>query len=248
MTFIATCRMIWQATNGGSPMADPERWKEQLWKWIDDPGVRVATRLFLGGEGLSDAKIANWRRREFPDTFIEGAALAHCAGGGDFDVRAFEQTKLAGHEFWQVFIVSGDSDDRGNHGCSIMRLWTGTRRKSGVPHPIDFAHKTWFTGPSSTKHPPVRNIVGPQSLETIPIGKSKAFSVVWSVADSEPHDFGYRADVDATVATRFLQRNQKHEYLGGMSTIPVERGVLVASFPHSVLNPSHGLLITSPFS
>ena len=212
---------------------------------LGDKEVLSLTRRFLGGIGLADAKIANWRRdeRKLPDSLVEGAALYHCLKNRAFDELAAERTGVVAHTCWQAFFVSDSADKNNNHDCSVFRLWSGIRQFRRDNRERFFIHKTWFTGDGSER---VSELVANDDVHLdqkifsqTPEGSELA--VRWKIPWIDPREVGYNVRLKSTVAGK-PSKGQRHEYLGGLTGIPVERLFLIASIPKRLLTKSQDLL------
>jgi len=229
--------------------------------WLDDDQVLSKTRGFLGGQGLGEAKVANWSRpeRDVPETLIEGAALYHCARSGTFDTSAAERTGLVGGRFWQVFVVGPRPDANGNHDCLVVRCWQDVRHYGERRDELFLTHKTWFTGVPDDKNPVIDLMAARTLVREVPgkpntegdgwtaiedestSSRGREIAVSWRVPREERRDYGYAVRLAGTVSTK-PPKGQRHEYLGGLSTIPMEEEVLIVSLPPQLLKASGDLL------
>ena len=210
-------------------------------KWLKDPDILAATRRALDGQGLSDTKITNWSKpdRDVPDTFIEGAALyksALAAPRETVDGSAVQQTGFRGRAFWQIFQVSEECDDQHNHHCSVYRYWTDVQFVEDNRHLPYLTHKTWFTGTPRDLENAASEIptaVGATPMETVRLHEHWV-AVSWPISDGRPRDFGYKIELAGTVSAN-PPEPQKHEYLGGLSVVPVEHDIIIVSIPKSLI-------------
>jgi hypothetical protein len=232
---------------------------QNLKQWLKSEKIVAQTRQFLGGQGLSETKIANWSRadRDIPETFLEGAALHYCANTSTIDLRAAERTNLVGDRFWQIFIVSPEiSDQDGNHDCFVLRFWEGVRQYNQSRGEIDLTHRTWFTG--SANNNPITDLIsgeailqhnGPDEtrdgwtfIDNPSVGeRGREISLTWKIKDNDTHNYGYAVRLSGTVAS-FPPNGQRHEYLGGLSVIPVASHIIIAVLPHNLLKKTNDVL------
>jgi hypothetical protein len=232
--------------------------EQDIRRWLGEDSTLSRARRLLGGQGLGDTKIANWKRRELPEALVEGAALEYCARATPYDAVAARLTGLAAGEFWQLFFVSADCDSNLNHHCTVYRYWSSVRLIDPQHSELPFVHKSWFTG--SRQHDPILNVITGQPHEDLypfvtsertSTGQRKStdgpeesqpqeIAVAWRVSGELPCEIGYRVCLKSTFATK-PPGGQRHEYLGGLSIIPVERSIIVAVVPTAVLMPSQNI-------
>ena len=227
--------------------------------WLSDKKILEAARRFLGG-GFKESQLLNWRRgdREVPLALLEGAALYHCSRRGNVDAFAAEKTGLVAESCWQVFVVSEKkepikpkSGEVGKHDCLTYRYWSNVKRVSTDGKVRYLTHKTWFTGHPEAKAD-IPDLVPEHPHEKLHFeGKNERtndhdLTLTWSFDDSSPKDVGYRVNLKGTLNDRPTQ-GQRHEYLGGMTIVPVETLYIVASVPRTLLRKAEGLLDDSEF-
>ena len=216
--------------------------EEGLWRWLDKSSGRLAdAREFLGSgsagarRGLGDSQIANWRRRHgerrLPETFVEGAALYHCARGGLFD--SVEHTGIRADSFWHIFFVRGGDDDENDSqprlNCGILRYWENARSLRGADHLTHFALRS-IDEAAAKKEPRAtagekpekfdKNKPEPRQLGRPDAGFDPKYDpdgslfTSWTIAD-DPHDYGYAVDFPNAI------KNDSDEAVGGSLAIPV---------------------------
>ena len=185
--------------------------------------------------GLGDSQIANWWRRHgeprLPETFVEGAALYHCARGSLFD--PVEHTRSKADSFWHIFFVRGDDDDENDSQprlhCGILRYWENARSVGGADHLTHIALRSIDKAVAKKKpratvsEKPEKG--GESKPELRQLGRSGAgfdpkydpdgsLFTSWTI-DSEPHDYGYAVDFPNAI------KNNSDEAVGGSLAIPV---------------------------
>ena len=99
---------------------------KQASNWLKDKQILTEARRLIP-DGLSESKLANWRRtgRDYPNTFLEGIALSHCARNRMVDPLAVKRAGMSAKHFWQVHVVDNSRDKKGRHQCRAMRYWEG---------------------------------------------------------------------------------------------------------------------------
>ena len=204
--------------------------EESLWVWLDGSGGELAdARNFLGSgstgvrRGLSDSQIANWRHRHgerrLPNTFIEGAALYHCARGGLFDSVKYSGIKA--DSFWHIYFVRGGDDDPNDSqprlNCAIIRYWENVRSLGNATHLTHFALRSIDKDNAKDENKPEPQPLGrwsdPPGFDPQYDSDGSLFAS-WDI-DGEPHDYGYAVDFPNAIA------NDGDEAVGGTLAIPV---------------------------
>lgn len=230
--------------------------------WLEDKNVLSKARAFLRDEGgggrdhLNEGKIANWKRpgRGVPETIYEGAALYHSAIVDGVDLNASRRTNVTGNNFYQVFLVDKDcSKDGLNHGCSVYRFWDDVETIDPNQKRMFLTHKTWSTG-SNHKSDFVYDLVSKNkmknssghdedgwiSLSERDSKNGSEIAISWSIKEGK-NDYGYHVYLDGTVSSRGTN-GQKHEYLGGLSVIPVKKQIIIAKIPKNLIKSSSDIL------
>ena len=215
-------------------IADSADLVRALSSWIDDGGILSDTRKFLKSgpssprSGLGDGQIQNWRRRggRLPSSFIEGAALYHCAQARSVQLHPAKEIGIAGDSFWQVFVVHNAVDDNQQMvDCTILRYWHGVRAR-GTTY---FAHTAY----RSTGETAVKDDVCPLPKDDSSFERhfdhDGTVLVSWQI-DREPRDLGYVAHFPGAI------RNNHAEAVGGSPTIPVGAVHLLVFLPRSVID------------
>ena len=241
-------------------------------KWLNDSTILADTRKFLksgqggtrSGGGITDGQRANWRRRGLPNTFVEGAALYHCAQARNAPSNAAQGCAIEGDEFWQVFVVHApEVDDQPMLDCTILRCWQGMRaRHRGTDWFAHPAARSIGTLPAKADvHPlveddsfrPVPQDDGtveddsfrpvPQDDGTVeddsfrPVPQDDGTVVAsWEIG-REPRDQGYHVHFPASLA------NDREDAVGGCPIIPVTSAHLLAYLPQSLLRRQRRMML-----
>ena len=219
---------------------------DALETWLKKVDVLTEARRFLGTgptskrSGLGDGQIANWKRSErLPDTFVEGAALYHCARKALIDP---EDTGLTGSSFWQVFVVGNPK--QGNQpdlDCAILRYWQDVRALGDVRYLTHGAARS--IDPSAAKDEAKIGAVeagaedeeeaGPKVVELVEREGAKfdpryepdgSLFVSWEI-DRQPRDHGYAVTFPNAIV------NNHDELVGGSSEIAVGSMHLLVFLP-----------------
>lgn len=225
--------------------------------WLSDRDFLDSARRFLGGTGLSDSKVGNWKNREIPETLIEGAALYHCSQHGAFDAAAADMTGLVADENWQVFVISESPDSSGDHSCGVVRLWSGLRQHGQKAKERHMTHKTWFSGIKSKKRQIFDLISQKPHTDTIQLSMpdekvhGSEWAISWDVGADDRMDVGYFVNLEGSISSKPTKKKSgqqiKHEYIGGLTNIPASTLYIVAAIPHSLMNESSDILDESKF-
>ena len=213
-----------------------EELEEELWRWLDKGSGELAdTRNFLGSgstvarRGLGDSQIANWRRRHgeprLPETFVEGAALYHCARKGLFD--PVEYSGIKADSFWHIYFVRGAEDDETDSqpwlNCAILRYWENVRSLGGADHlthialrSIDKAAAKKEAGEKPRQDGPKPKPLGWQdSGFDYKYDPDGSLFTSWNIG-CKPHDYGYEVDFPNAMM------NDQDEAVGGSLSIAVD--------------------------
>ena len=207
--------------------------EDNLWNWLDKGSPElVDTRRLLGPDltgkrsGLGDGQIANWRRRKrLPDTFVEGAALYHCAQARTGTLDPAARTGIRGDSFWQAFVVAGG--DGPKLDCTILRLWTGVR----ALHDNRPGYLTHVAHRSTDQATEERE---PEELGRKHASFERRFEygggvfVSWKVG-REPRDYGYELEFPNSIV------NNSNEAVGGLSVIHVDAVHMLVFLPQRVV-------------
>lgn len=245
-----------------------EKLTEDIRDWLKHGPTLAKVREYLGGEALSDFKIANWTKREIPRTLVEGAALYHCVH--DFDEKAAERTGLVADHFWQVFVVDKEPK-KGLHDCLTIRYWENVEwygKRGEQPYLMP---RTWFSGhfpvDENDEDHKIRDIVEGKLLSMLKPdddgdgwewiihkpqdNKGGAVKLRWEVKkdgrpdptpDSATKDYGYSVKLMGTIHSE----TRELETVGGISVIPVKAVSIVAVLPNSIIAPDSGNFFHSP--
>ena len=223
-----------------------------LWLWLEKGDALAEARRFLEAgppskrSGLGDGQIANWKRSEhLPETFVEGAALYHCAQAGRPLIDP-EDTGLAASSFWQVFVVGNPK--QGNQldlDCAILRFWQDVRALGDTRYLTHVASRS--ISPSSAKDKASVSTDGTGAKdekevkpEVVELGRKGAkfdhqyeddgsLFVSWEI-DREPRDHGYAVTFPEAIV------NNHDELVGGSSEIAVGSVHLLVFLPQSAVN------------
>ena len=202
-------------------------------KWLNDSAILADTRKFLkSGQdstrsgGITDGQRANWRRRGLPNTFVEGAALYHCAQAKYVQPTAAQGSAIEGGAFWQVFVVHApEVDDQPMLDCTVLRCWQGLRaHHRGTDWFAHTATRSIGTPPAKAD---VRPLVKDDSFRPVPQDDGTVI-MSWEIG-LEPRDQGYHAHFPGSLA------NGREDAVGGCPTIPVASGHLLVYLPQSLL-------------
>ncbi len=205
-------------------VTDETNLRSTLKDWLRNSALVAETRNFLKSgpssnrSGLGDAQLANWKTRGLPTSFVEGAALYHCAARRQW-------IGIEADTFWQVFIVH-DVKDQENMDCSVFRYWQGVR---DLRDTADNTHLTHHAFRSNTvkKKSNARSLPeGDLNFRTDPEDDGVVF-VSWEIGP-EPRDCGYAlrfSDVIAKVGP---------DAVGGYPGIPVSSARMLTFLPPSI--------------
>lgn len=218
--------------------------RERVKQWLVDEDLLRRTRAFLGGDGLGESKIANWNKpdRGIPDTFLEGAALYHCAENELIADRAAKKFGLIGECFWQVFVVSPTPHrETGNHDCLVIRLWEQVEPYGGQKRELHFATKTWFTGDFPCDSSPVFDLVTNEALsQKTGLSPDQEHEILlrWKV-EGVRRDYGYSIYLPNTIAGTQSDK-QRFDYVVGLPVIPVKSAVIMTILPDRIRAKKRG--------
>jgi len=202
--------------------------------WLASKLIRDRTRTLLKSgapsterSGLSDNQIANWKRRGLPESFLEGAALYHCAENRSLHFYTVRRLGIEADAFWQVFIVHAPEDDtQPKLDCTILRYWQGVRALRETGCLTHIAHRSAGEGASGDE--PRSIVEGDCGFEWRHDDNDGVF-VSWEVG-REPRDHGYVVRFSGVMA-------QDHEEaVGGSPAIPVGTVHLLVFLPRKVLD------------
>ena len=208
-----------------------------LSRWLKDSAILAETRRFLkssgasgGRSGLGDAQLANWRRRgHLPDSFVEGAALYHCAQAKGGQVDPAQRIGIEADAFWQIFIVHETSEPgQTKLDCTILRYWKGVRSTRGTNW---LTHVSYCStgGRNRKDKADVRSLIDEDDNLRVEDEEDGAVVTSWKVGP-RPRDYGYRAHFPRTIA------NNQIEAVGGCPTIPMDAAHMVAFLPRRILD------------
>ena len=220
-------------------------------KWLEDKLIVKEARGMIP-DGLSESKLANWRRtgREYPNAFLEGIALSQSARYTRVDHLAVERACMSGKIFWQVHVVLSNADDERKHDeentatkrhdCLVMRYWEGVKPLPGMESP-HLIHKIWASGDPTGDLNPVVNLENGEKLKErggdaevwLTKGANKKNApperkVTFEIADGE-HNYGYSVELPGAID------GEKRDALCGLSIVPVETAIFVAFLPRKLL-------------
>jgi hypothetical protein len=223
---------------------DREVLTNEVKEWLKDPAILLKARELLGGKGLSDVKISNWRRdnRAIPDTFIEGVALDFCARAEFLNTEAAQRAKLTADTFWQVFVVSPQQNVDGKHDLTVLRYWTEVKSTRHSRPGAHLTHRTWFSGSNS----PVIDIETKAPHKDV-LEEIGMVAVSWKLEGEQPRDLGYRLHIKSGISIR-SGGSGRYEFLGGLSCIPVDRSMLIIQIPKEIIKSSTDIFDISPFA
>lgn len=225
-------------------------------KWIFDKDYLDTVRQFLGGTGLNEAKVANWRKREPPETLVEGAALYHCSRLNAFDVAAAEITKLVAEQNWHVSVVSKERDEAGHHDLSLLRLWTGVRQYGQLVKNRTLTHKMRMsTGVQSSAIPEILDVMTGKPhadvmVMSTPSEESNTFesAVCWDIHPDTARDVGYSVKATGMIPCKATADDKNAFFNNALTNIPVSELHLVLCVPQSLLDESSDILEAAPFN
>ncbi len=208
--------------------------EHELERWLDKSSPELAdTRKFLGSDstgkrsGLSDGQIANWRRRRrLPDTFVEGAALYHCALARTGRLDPAQWTGIAGDSFWQVFVVADTVGPKLD--CTILRFWKGVRTLDDTKpkYLTHIAHRS--TDKAARTREPSQLGRKDDSFDCEADDDGSVF-VSWKIG-LEPRDYGYELEFPNAIV------NDHNEAVGGLSTIDVGSAHMLVFLPQRAVD------------
>lgn len=236
-------------------MKDFERVVEE---WLRDESKLKLARTFLENsiptgprsdmlnDSLSDVRIANWLRsdRDFPAVLVAGAALGYIANSAQGPEES--PANVVGKEFWQLFVV--DEPLKGAARCNgkAFRYWTGVRPLKLGSDAVYFSHQSYYSADIPDGDNKIaRDLLTGEAVERqLPEkrddeGKRPAgcITVSWELTSLEPRDFGYSVQADDVVAADNSQ--ERYDYVGGMSSIPVDRAITIVKLPSVIFAQSN---------
>lgn len=205
--------------------------KKTLDVWLDDSALVAETRRFLNSHpaskrsGLGDAQIANWKRpnRRMPASFVEGAALYHCA-----TPNLAPPVRMEAETFWQVFIVHDRKDQQTGMDCTILRYWQRVQwHDDDTSRLTHTAHRSIGEGGGATPEP--RSLPNDDAGFEWDPEDDGSVSVSWKIG-REPRDCGYALHFPAAIMI-----DEDHpDAVGGCPTIPVRAAHVLTFVPRSV--------------
>lgn len=218
--------------------------ESELRGWLHKGSAVLAdTRKFLGSDpngkrpGLRDSQIANWWRKDrLPDTFVEGAALYHCAQERKRRLDAAQRTGIAGESFWQVFVVHAPkTDGQEKLHCTIMRYWQGVRALNDrKPHYLThIAHRS-ADREADRKKP--RQLGREDDSFDYAFDANGGVFVSWELG-REPLDYGYEVVFGNAIV------NDHDEAVGGLSTIQVGSAHMLVFLPQKAVDRLAAMLL-----
>lgn len=212
---------------------------DALWDWLKKGDTLTEARRFLSAgpnskrSGLGDSQLANWRRKEhLPDTFLEGAALYHCAQARSPRIDAAEETGLAASDFWQVFVVGNPSQvNQPRLDCAILRYWQNARAVDDNRYLSHYAYRSIAASAAKGEthdNPTVTELGGTDTRFYREFDDDGSLFVSWEI-DREPRDHGYAVTFADAI------KNDHDELVGGAPTIAVDSAHLLAFLPKKAI-------------
>jgi hypothetical protein len=215
--------------------------KETLMKSLKDGKLLEEASAFLGPKSLAKNKLRNWELpgRKIPKAFFEGAVLAL------LNPRLSEMLaypiRLAAKSAWHVYYVLDESAQDGRpqeyQDCHAWHVWEGMtafgERQQGFAHTA-LSNREIGRSFEPIGVPEMRRHAGVEGERTTMITCSCI------IEPSGSYTFGYY--LRAPKVMRSYQEEKeagglKHEFLGGINVVPVERSYLVASIPRRTIHP-----------
>jgi uncharacterized protein YbaA (DUF1428 family) len=234
------------AADGGRPL---ENLKEDLKSWLRDENVLQQARKKIeevrikeGSDDdtlkMTDTRVANWLRsdRALPEALIMGAALGCVASAGQ--QTGSNPTKITAKEFWQLFTIKPPS--LGNAKCDgeAFRYWTDVQAKSDET--VYFSHQSYYSANLQRKKVALdiftRKLIDEQQVEEDKEngGPAGRVTVSWKLTGREPTSFGYSVPAENVISAD-NSKEELFDYVGGMSSIPVDRAIVVVKLPAGIL-------------
>lgn len=220
--------------------------------WLEEGDVLADARKLLNAgpsskrSGLGDGQIANWKRGDrLPDTFVEGAALYHCAQARRPLIDP-EDIGLTGSSYWQVFVVGNpEHDNQPVLDCAILRYWQDVRALEDTGYLTHVASRS--IDPTAAEDEPRVSTDGAGAKDkkraqpkVVELGRKGAnfdpqfeddgsLFVSWEI-DRTPRDHGYAVTFPKSIV------NNHDELVGGHSVVPVGSAHLLVFLPQSAVN------------
>ena len=230
---------------------------DALWHWLEQSDTLTEARRFLSQDptskrsGLGDGQIANWRRKKtLPDTFLEGAALYHCALA-EKPLIDPEETGLTGSSFWQVFVVGNPAQFNQpipkkldsikpkttkpkieKLDCAILRYWQDVQALGDDGYLSHVAYRSRSATvelnekDKEKEKPKVEELGGTGTKLEIKHENDGNLFVRWQI-DREARDHGYTVNFPEAIT------HGRNELVGGTPTIAVGSAHLLVFLPKS---------------